>query len=42
MSDKTDVMDLIIDALRQHEKTLDGLIERLEKVVPLKECVNKY
>ena len=29
---KIDVLDLIIGILKEHEKTLDGLIERLERV----------
>jgi hypothetical protein len=29
-----DVLDFIINVLREHEKTLDGLIERLESLEP--------
>lgn len=31
--EKITVLDLIIDVLREHEKELDGLVERLEKAV---------
>ena len=30
---KVDVLDLIIDVLKEHEKTFDSLIERPEKAV---------
>jgi len=33
LSQKVDVLDLIIDVLREHEKKLDELIGRLEKIV---------
>ncbi len=33
LSQKVDVLDLIIDVLREHEKKLDELISRLEKIV---------
>ena len=32
MSEKIDVLDLIINVLREHEKTLDELIHRLDSV----------
>ena len=31
--ERVDVIDLIINVLREHEKTLDNLIGRLEKLV---------
>ena len=31
---KVDVLDLIINVLQEHEKKLDELISRLEKLVP--------
>ncbi len=31
--EKVDVLDLIINCLKEHEKELDGLVERLEKAV---------
>ncbi len=31
-TEKIDVLDMIIDVLRDHEKALDGLVARLEKV----------
>lgn len=34
MSEKIDAMDLIIDIMREHEKTLDELIARLEAITP--------
>ena len=34
--EKMDVIDLIIHTLLEHEKRLDELIERLEKIVPKK------
>lgn len=30
--EKVDVLDLIIDVLREHEKKLDELVERLERL----------
>lgn len=30
---KITVLDFIIETLREHEKELDGLVERLEKAV---------
>ena len=33
LSQKVDVLDLIIDVLKEHEKKLDELISRLEKIV---------
>ena len=33
LSEKIDVLDLVIDVLREHEKRLDELISRLEKIV---------
>ena len=30
---KMDVLDLVITCLREHEKEIDGLIDRLEKTV---------
>ena len=32
---KIDVLDLIIETLKEHEKHLDELIARLEKVTPI-------
>ena len=29
---KTDVMDLIINFLREHERNMDEIVERLEKI----------
>ena len=31
--DKVDVLDLIIETLREHEKRLDEIVERLERAV---------
>ena len=33
MSAKMEVLDMVIDILVQHEKTLDALIERLENTL---------
>ena len=33
MSAKMEVLDMVIDILVQHEKTLDALIERLENIL---------
>jgi len=33
LSQKVDVLDLIIDVLKEHEKKLDELISRLERIV---------
>ena len=33
-SEKVDVLDMIISVLKEHERTLDELISRLEKLVP--------
>ena len=33
MSDKADVLDLIIDALKKHEKALDAIVKRMEKIL---------
>ena len=30
---KIDAMDLIINVLREHEKTLDELVERMEEIL---------
>lgn len=35
--EKIDVLDLIINCLKEHEKTFDGLIDRLNKVVSVAE-----
>ena len=35
MSQKIDVLDLIIATLREHEKIMDELIERLEAITPM-------
>ncbi len=32
-TEKIDVLDMIIDVLRDHEKVLDNLVDRLEKIV---------
>lgn len=34
---KVDVLDMIIEVLRDHEKNIDGLIDRLEKAVSMVE-----
>lgn len=34
MSSKIDMMDLIIDVLKEHERTMDYLIARLETITP--------
>ena len=36
-TEKIDVLDMIIDCLKEHEKTLDGLIDRLEKATVMAE-----
>lgn len=36
-TEKIDVLELLIDILREHEATLDRLVERLEKIVILAE-----
>ena len=42
MSDRMDVIDLIITVLGEHEGTLDGLVKRLEKIhLDLEESVNE-
>lgn len=33
MAQKIDVLDMVIDILVAHEKTLDALIERLENIL---------
>ena len=41
-SEKIDALDLIIDVLKEHEKTLDTLIQRLEAITPtLEKEMNK-
>ncbi len=32
-TERIDVLDMIIDVLKEHEKAFDGLLDRLEKVV---------
>lgn len=32
-TEKIDALDMVIDCLKEHEKDLDGLIDRLEKAV---------
>lgn len=34
-TEKMDVLDLIINILREHEETLDALVERLEAVTDI-------
>jgi len=33
LTQRMDVLDLLINCLTEHEKTIDGLIDRLEKVI---------
>jgi len=33
MTEKVDVLDLIIEVLKEHEKALDAIAERLEKAL---------
>jgi len=32
-TEKVDVLDLIINTLREHEKTLDELVNRMENII---------
>ena len=42
MSQKMDVLDMIIETLKEHEKIMDCLIERLEAITPtLEKEMNK-
>ena len=42
MAQKMDVLDMIIDTLKEHEKIMDELIERLEAITPtLEKEMNK-
>jgi len=36
-TEKIDVLDMIINVLTEHEKTIDGLIDRLDKAVSVVE-----
>lgn len=36
-SDQVDVLDLIIETLREHEKIIDGVVQRLEVITPMLE-----
>ena len=33
-SEKVDVLDLIIEVLKEHEKTMDGQLAKLEEIIP--------
>jgi hypothetical protein len=39
--DKVEIMDFLISILKEHEKSLDSLISRVETLLKNQDCYNK-